>query len=125
MYAKTDLKNLFGFLRLRCDSHAQLEIRQYANIMAGIVQELFPLSFEAWIDYAFCSASFSRLDRQMVSYLMGVGMSLETHAEDIKAKAESIGMGKREFTEFVDKLQAPEVPDFSLSEAPLYQKAGE
>ena len=32
-YWKTDLLNLMNFLRLRADSHAQYEIRAYADVM--------------------------------------------------------------------------------------------
>ena len=32
-YWKTDLLNLMNFLRLRADSHAQYEIRAYAEVM--------------------------------------------------------------------------------------------
>ncbi|MCF1193268.1 FAD-dependent thymidylate synthase, partial [Mangrovimonas sp. AS39] len=38
-YWKIDLHNLLHFLRLRMDSHAQLEIRQYANAIAEVVKE--------------------------------------------------------------------------------------
>lgn len=50
-YWKTDLHNLFHFLRLRADSHAQYEIRCYADAIAGIVQQWVPLAWEAFQDY--------------------------------------------------------------------------
>ena len=50
-YCKVDLNNLFKFLKLRLDSHAQYEIRVYAEAIAKIVEELFPISFEAFKDY--------------------------------------------------------------------------
>ena len=47
-----DLHNLLHFLSLRMDSHAQLEIRQYANIIGNeIVAKLFPLTWSAFQDY--------------------------------------------------------------------------
>lgn len=46
-----DLKNLLDFLQLRMDEHAQWEIQQYANIMADIVQQFFPITWEAFEDY--------------------------------------------------------------------------
>lgn len=42
MRASANLRNWLGFLKLRCDSAAQWEIRQYANAVAGIVREAFP-----------------------------------------------------------------------------------
>ncbi len=51
-YWKIDLHNLFHFLGLRMDSHAQLEIREYANIIGyEIVAKLFPLAWGAFLDY--------------------------------------------------------------------------
>lgn len=48
---KIDLHNLFHFLKLRADEHAQLEIREYAYVIGAIVQRLFPISFEAWREH--------------------------------------------------------------------------
>ncbi len=48
-YWKIDLHNLFHFLHLRADSHAQYEIRAYAEIMLDIVKKWVPYSFEAFI----------------------------------------------------------------------------
>lgn len=46
-----DLHNLFHFLKLRTDSHAQWEIRQYAFAIASFVKRSFPESYIAWVDY--------------------------------------------------------------------------
>jgi len=48
MYAKVDLHNLLGFLALRTDSHAQQEIREYANAMLELIQPVVPWAIEAW-----------------------------------------------------------------------------
>jgi len=59
-YWKVDLHNLFHFLKLRMDSHAQFEIRSYANILGEqIVKKWCPLAWEAFVDYKFNSTSFS------------------------------------------------------------------
>ena len=50
-YWKTDLHNLFNFLRLRADKHAQYEIRVYAEIIGEIVQKWVPKAFQAFLDY--------------------------------------------------------------------------
>ena len=50
-YWKTDLHNLFHFLRLRADSHAQYEIRVYAEAIAEMVRDWVPLAFAAFEDY--------------------------------------------------------------------------
>ena len=48
-YWKIDLHNLLHFLHLRADSHAQYEIRIYAEIMLDIVKKWVPHCFEAFI----------------------------------------------------------------------------
>ncbi|TCM84567.1 FAD-dependent thymidylate synthase [Rhodovulum steppense] len=50
-YWKTDLHNLFHFLRLRADVHAQYEIRVYAQVMCEIVADWVPLAYKAFADY--------------------------------------------------------------------------
>ncbi len=50
-YWKIDLHNLFHFLALRCDSHAQMEIRVFAEAMLSLIQPIVPLCVEAWNDY--------------------------------------------------------------------------
>ena len=50
-YWKVDLHNLFHFLRLRADHHAQYEIRVYAEMMCKIVADWVPLAFGAFEDY--------------------------------------------------------------------------
>ena len=47
-YWKIDLHNLFHFLRLRMDSHAQLEVRALAEAMATFVRPQVPLAWEAF-----------------------------------------------------------------------------
>lgn len=47
-YWKIDLHNLLHFLDLRCDSHAQSEIRAYANTIANIVGIWVPITHKAW-----------------------------------------------------------------------------
>lgn len=48
MFAKVDLKNLFHFLTLRCDAHAQYEIRVYAEAMRELIRPIVPISVGAW-----------------------------------------------------------------------------
>src|SRR3989344_8670183 len=51
-YWKIDLHNLFHFLSLRMDSHAQKEIREYATVMGNeIVKRVAPIAYEAFEDY--------------------------------------------------------------------------
>ena len=50
-YWKIDALNLLKFLALRCDSHAQKEIRVYADAMLAMISRLMPVTIEAWNDY--------------------------------------------------------------------------
>jgi thymidylate synthase (FAD) len=46
-----DLHNLLHFLTLRLDSHAQREIRDYAEVIAGIVAAWVPATWSAFLDF--------------------------------------------------------------------------
>ncbi|MBF9044663.1 FAD-dependent thymidylate synthase [Rhodobacterales bacterium HKCCE4037] len=50
-YWKVDLHNLFHFLRLRADAHAQYEIRVYADAIAEMVKDWVPAAYGAFEDY--------------------------------------------------------------------------
>jgi thymidylate synthase (FAD) len=70
-YWKVDLHNLLHFLALRMDSHAQQEIRLYATALGEeIVRPLFPLVWEAFVDYRLEGMFLSRLERELVARLM-------------------------------------------------------
>ena len=58
-YWKTDLHNLFHFLRLRADRHAQYEIRVYAEAMLETVKAWVPSSYAAFCDYRLGAVTFS------------------------------------------------------------------
>jgi thymidylate synthase (FAD) len=58
-YWKTNLHNLFHFLRLRADAHAQYEIRVYADEILKIVADWVPAAFEAFNDYRLEGAQLS------------------------------------------------------------------
>ncbi len=117
-YWKIDLHNLFHFLTLRVDPHAQWEIQQYGNVMAGILKRVAPLSYEAWIDYEVCGRHMSRGELNALRALTDVGpegvapradaghMSLD----DLKA----LGLSPRESRELLEKLAPAEMPDFEL-----------
>ena len=69
-YWKIDLHNLLHFLALRMDSHAQLEIRNYATTIGEqIIAPLFPIVWEAFLDYRMQSMFLTRLDREVIQRL--------------------------------------------------------
>lgn len=97
-YWKVDLHNLFHFLKLRIDPHAQYEIRVYGEAMAEIVRQIVPVAYEAFEDYILHSRRFSRNElRALRSYLT----ALPDTVEDL----EPFGLKGREAREFLDKLR--------------------
>lgn len=94
-YWKCDLHNIFNFLRLRMDSHAQLEIRSYANAMAEIVKQVVPVAWEAFEDYVLYAKKFSRMEMEILTEMAS--------SNGIPGrKPES--MTDREWKEFLNKL---------------------
>ena len=72
-YWKIDLHNLLHFLALRMDPHAQLEIRRYAETIGReLVAPLFPLVWEAFLDYRVEALRLTRLDRGVIGRLVTV-----------------------------------------------------
>lgn len=70
VFWKIDLHNLFHFLKLRSDAHAQLEIRAYANtIGTTIVQPWCPLAWEAFEEYRRDSLNLSKLEVEVIQAL--------------------------------------------------------
>lgn len=59
---KIDLHNLYHFLNLRMDEHAQVEIRDYANAIFEMVKELCPVSSVAFMDFNNNNISLTRLE---------------------------------------------------------------
>lgn len=61
-YWKCDLHNLFHFLALRMDAHAQAEIRDYAFAMFALIRDIVPIAAEAFLDYRLGAVTLSRLE---------------------------------------------------------------
>ena len=91
-YWKTDLHNLFNFLRLRADKHAQYEIRVYAEIISEIVEKWVPKAFKAFLDYQMNSM---HLSRQAIN-------CLKRKLQGEKVSFEKSDMSKREWNEFLE-----------------------
>jgi thymidylate synthase (FAD) len=88
-YWKIDLHNLLHFLALRADSHAQYEIRAYAEAMLDVVKRWVPISYEAFEEYRLKGSSLSKNAVEMIKKrLRGENVSQEQS-----------GMTKREWSE--------------------------
>jgi thymidylate synthase (FAD) len=119
-YWKIDLHNLLHFLTLRVDPHAQYEIRAYATVMAGMVQRVAPLSYEAWRDYDYGGEKLSRGELHALRLLVGVedDTLTATGGRLDRAALAECGLGPREVDELLGKLRAePRAEDFTLDVA--------
>ncbi len=89
-YWKVDLHNLFHFLRLRADAHAQYEIRAYADTMCDIVRDWVPFAYAAFEDYRLGGVQLSAKGVEVLKRRLAG----ETVTE------ENSGMSKGEWREF-------------------------
>ena len=105
-YWKCDLHNIFNFLRLRMDSHAQLEIRQFANSMFEIVKQVCPVACEAFEDYVLHAKKFSRMEMELMHKLVHYSRdySLGGPPTTSFALEKPDSMTTREYKEFLEKL---------------------
>ena len=105
-YWQMDLHNLFHFLRLRMDPHAQYEIRVYAEAMAKCAKAVAPIAYEAFEEHILGSVSFSRAECEaLAARLGGKAVALE-------------GKALAEFEKKVEKIQSA-VPAEDVEEPKL------
>ncbi|MDR3522445.1 MAG: FAD-dependent thymidylate synthase [Acidocella sp.] len=93
-YWKTDLHNLFHFLRLRADAHAQYEIRVYAEAMLETVKAWVPLSFGAFSDYRLGAVTFSAKMLDIIKRMLAGEQVVQPGS----------GLSKREWNEMMASL---------------------
>jgi thymidylate synthase (FAD) len=92
-----NLHNLLHMLALRLDPHAQWETRQYAEMIADMVKDWVPLTWEAFEDYRLEGATFSKQELKALRILLR-----ERGVTSIDLNVD--GLSKREQDEFVAKL---------------------
>lgn len=93
-YWKIDLYNLFHFLSLRADAHAQYEIRMYAEAMLRTVEAWVPLAYQAFRDYRLGAVTLSAQMLGVVRRMLA-GQAVE--------QADS-GLNRREWAELLAAL---------------------
>lgn len=117
-YWQIDLHNLFHFLELRMDPHAQYEIRAYAEVMARCAQAVAPIAYEAFEEHILGSVSFSRAECVALGDLL-VGKQVALQGKPLAA-----------FEAKVNKLRAsvptepPEEPQLRAAEAEGWRVGG-
>lgn len=102
-YWKVNLRNLLHFLGLRMDSHAQYEIREYADKMGLIVNDIVPIAYQCFLDYQFNALTLTVYDLKAIGILRLKLCSLEYSYEDILETLKEVFPTKREFDEFIEK----------------------
>ena len=90
-YWKTDLLNLLHFLFLRADSHAQYEIRVYAEAMLETVEKWVPITHAAFLDYRVGAVHVSAKGKKVIQQMV----------KGEKVTYESSGLSKREWNELM------------------------
>ncbi len=88
-YWQMDLHNLFHFIRLRADSHAQWEIRQYANVLGDIAKAVAPAAYQSFERHVLKGCRFSEEELQAIRNLID---------------GQESGLEGRRAKEFQDKL---------------------
>ncbi len=93
-YWKTDLLNLLNFLFLRADSHAQYEIRVYAERMLDTVKKWVPITHSAFLDYRVGAVHVSAKGKEVIKKMI--------NKQNIDF--ESSGLSKREWNELMNSF---------------------
>lgn len=69
-YWQIDLHNLFHFIHLRADPHAQYEIRVYAEALATCAHAVAPLAFNAFEEHRMHAKKFSRAECKALAEML-------------------------------------------------------
>ena len=93
-YWKTDLLNLLNFLSLRAASHAQYEIRAYANVMIDTLKKWVPITFDAFMDYRVGGMELSSKGKFVIQKMIKGG----------SCDFESSKLSKREWNELMESF---------------------
>lgn len=94
-YWQIDLHNLFRFLRLRLDEHAQYEIREYARVMLDITKKVCPRAVASFEQHMLGAVKFSKKEFELIKK-QGLSFSDEDKPEDFS---------DREWKRFIAKLK--------------------
>ncbi|MDC0864765.1 FAD-dependent thymidylate synthase [Rickettsiaceae bacterium] len=93
-YWKINLHNLLHFLALRADSHAQYEIRVYAEAMLDVVKAWVPFAFDAFAEHRMNGSNVSRKGMEIIRQMINGKL----------VSQEDSGISKREWSELMTLL---------------------
>ena len=91
-YWKIDLHNLFHFLSLRMDSHAQQEIRDFAWAIFRQIQPIVPIAAQAFLDYDFEAMHLTRLEIEAIKSGAPLASTNKREAAEWEAKKATLGL---------------------------------
>ena len=94
-YWKTDLLNLLNFLFLRADSHAQYEIRVYAEAMLDTVKKWVPITHSAFLDYRVGAVTVSAKGKTIIKKMV----------KGEECDFDKSGLSKREWNELMNSFE--------------------
>ncbi len=91
-YWKIDLHNLFHFLSLRMDPHAQQEIRDYATAMYELIKPIVPIAAEAFVDYNLEGMHLTKLEIDAIKSNQPLNTTNKREAAEWDAKKAKLGL---------------------------------
>ncbi|MCX6154714.1 MAG: FAD-dependent thymidylate synthase [Candidatus Kapabacteria bacterium] len=97
-YWKIDLHNLFHFLELRLDHHAQYEIRVYGEVIADILKLAVPYAYTAFEDYMLNSVNLSKKELTALKEIISFDKFDQINFDSHRLKG-------RELSEFKEKIK--------------------
>jgi thymidylate synthase (FAD) len=110
-YWQIDLHNLFHFLQLRLDAHAQYEIRAYAEALAVCAKAVAPLAYEAFEEHVLGSVTFSKSECEALHHLLA-GREVSLTGKPLQAFE-----AKVEKLHAAEAVEPPEEPAIEAAES--------
>jgi thymidylate synthase (FAD) len=95
-YITFDLHNLFHFLKLRMDNHAQYEVRVYANAKYNLIKDIVPFACEAFEKHVINGRKFSGDEMELIKSFLS-----EDRVKDLASNA---GWKTSQINELIKKL---------------------
>ncbi len=101
-YWKMDLHNLFNFLKLRLDSHAQKETMLYADAIYNICKNIVPITCKSFEDHILNSMSFSKTE---IDVLYSLLKDYNFNIDEYKNRLAASGIEGGRLLECIEKIK--------------------
>lgn len=100
--AKANLRNWLHFLKLRKASNAQWEIRQYADAVGEIIEQLWPQTYKLFLEWDLEAKTFSKSEMKEIAFLVSM---LESNFGQISQEGLESRLGKSVARDFLLKIR--------------------